>query len=302
MRRLLPWGLAAAVLAACQFTPPAAPPSPPATQSPVPGPPDFPPDPRTVLAPLLFLSGPDTMEAGQTATLKGRAMLPAGSQVVGLDVQSLAPSPTPTPRSPFGGGFGTPAPITYTLRAEADVPHPDAAETPVDFEVAFTPPSAGTYHFDLQPRRLSIMVSAARGTAGTWPRPGAASPAPSPMPELWGSIKPAAFPADEALLGNPKLVSRQITSVQLPTSARVGQRVQMVARFWTNGLGKSSVDAYVQDRQIRVTGLSLPDTRAVMGPIPQQVEVPFSVLMTERGLYTVISGMGEGSYGTITVN
>ncbi|MNT82986.1 hypothetical protein D3C72_2227930 [compost metagenome] len=114
-------------------------------------------------------------------------------------------------------------------------------------------------------------------------------------------LKPTAFPAEEALLGNPNLVKRPITSVQFPTSARVGQRVQMIARFWTNGLGKTSVDAYVQDGQIRVTGLSMPDKRVVMGPIPQQVEVPFSVLMTERGLHALVSGEGEGSYGSLNV-
>jgi hypothetical protein len=255
-----------------------------------------------VLAPILFLTGPDTMTAGQTATLVGRAMLPAGSMVTGLDVQSLDPSPAPSPSSPFGGGFGRTGTYAYTLKAEAQVPDPDAADVPVDFEIPFTPPSAGTYHLNLQPRSYSVMVSASRGTSSGWPRPSGPSPAPSPMPELWGLLKPATLPADAALLGNPSLVQRQLTSVQLPSSARVGQRVQMVARFWTNGLGKTAVDAYVDGQQIRVTGLSMPDARAVMGPIPQEVQVPFSVLVTERGHYSVVSGIGEGSYGAITVN
>lgn len=302
MRRLLPWGLAAAVLAACQVSPPAAPPSPPATQPPVQVVPDSPPDPRVVLAPILFLTGPDTMTAGQTATLQGRAMLPAGSTVTSLDVQSLEPSPAPTSSSPFGGGFGRTSTYAYMLKAEAQVPDPSAAEVPVDFEFPFTPPSAGTYHLDLQPRRYSVMVSSSRSTSGGWPRPSGPSPAPSPVPELWGLLKPATLPADEALLGNPSLVTRQLTSVQMPSSARVGQRVQMIARFWTNGLGKTAIDAYVDGQQIRVSGLSMPDTRAVMGPIPQQVEVPFSVLLTERGHFSVVSGVGEGSYGAITVN
>jgi len=297
MRRLLPWGLAAAVLAACQVSPPAAPPSPPETQPPVSVFPDSP-APRTVAMPILFLTGPDTVEAGQTVTLTGRAMLPAGSEVVGLDVQSLTPSPAPTSGSPFGGSFGGSTSFTYALRAEALVPNPDASKVPVDFEIPFTPPAAGTYYMELQPRRYAIMVSAPRRTSGGW----GASPAPSPVPELWGMVMPAAIPADEPVLGNPKLVERQITSVQLPTSARVGQRIQMVARFWTNGLGKTAVDAYVDGQQIRVTGLSMPDTRAVMGPIPQQVEVPFTVLLTQRGLYSVVSGVGEGSYGTINAN
>jgi hypothetical protein len=222
-------------------------------------------------------------------------MLPSGSEVIGLDVQSLDPSPSPTPGSLFGGSLGGSSTFTYSLRAEALVPHPEAAKEPFDFEIPFTPPTAGTYHLELQPRRYAIMVTAPRRTSGGW----GTSPSPAPVPELWGMLRPTAIPADEAVLGNPKLVERQITSIQMPTSARVGQRIQMVARFWTNGLGKTSVDAYVEGQQIRVTGLSMPDTRAVMGPIPQQVEVPFTVLLTTRGLYSVISGTGEGSYGTI---
>lgn len=297
MRRLLPWGLAAAVLAACQISPPAAPPSPPDTQHPVPVVPDDS-DSRLVSAPLLFLTGPDTVEAGQTATLMGRAMLPAGSQIVDVEVQSLDPTPSPSPSSRLGGGFGSTPTSShrYSLLARAKVPHPEATKLPVDFEIPFTPPAAGTYYMELNPRRYAIMVTAARRTSST---PGA-SPAPSPIPEPWGVPKAVSFPADEAILGNPKLIERQITGIQLPTSARIGQRIQMVARFWTNGLGKNAVDAYVDGQQIRVTGLSMPDTRAVMGPIPQLVEVPFSVLLTERGMYSVISGMGEGSFGTIS--
>lgn len=296
MRRLLPWGLAAAALAACQFPQPAAPPSPPATQptvQPVPGAQA----PRTVLSEILFLMGPDTLEAGQTATLLGRAMLPAGSEVLSLDVQASAPSPSPTPRSPFGATTGVTSAFLYTLRAEADVPDPRAPKAPKDFELPFTPPTAGLYHLDLGERRQTILVGAGRRTS-SWPGTGTS---PDPLPELWGLLRPAALPDDQPVLGHPELVPRAITSVQMPTSARAGQRVQMVARFWTGGLGKTAVDAYVQDRQIRVTGLSLPDKRAVMGPIPQQVEVPFSVFLAERGLYSVISDRGEGGFGQLNV-
>lgn len=295
MRRLLPWGLAAAVLAACQSTPPAAPPTPPAMQPSVPASEELP-APRSVLASILFLSGPDTMAAGETVPLKGRVMLPAGSHVLGLDVQAQNPSPSPTPRT----SFGLPSTVvTYVLRAEAEVPHPDAPETPHDFEVPFTPPSAGTYHLDLQPRRITLFVTVPRSTT-SWPRLGA-SPSPTPMPELWGVLTPTSFPEDVPLPGTPDVITRPITSIVFPASARAGQRVQMTARFWTNGLGKASVDAYWDGQKIRVIGLSLPDRRAVAGPIPLQVEVPFSVLVPERGTYPIVASEGEGAYGSLNV-
>lgn len=296
MRRLLPWGVAAAVLAACQTSPPAAPPSPPETQPQVPAPH---PDAQTVSAPILFLQGPDAMVAGTTAKLLGRTMLPEGSELVALDVRAPDVQPTPKPLTPFGGGYSPATSQTYILQATARIPNPDAAKKPFDFELPFTPPTAGTYHLDMQGRRYSVMVSAARATS-SWPRP-TPNPSPSPMPELWGMLTPTAIAEDEPVLGSPGLVERPITAVQLPASARVLQRVQMTARFWTSGLGKTAVDAYVVGQQVRVTGLSMPDSRAVMGPIPQQVQVPFSVLFTEPGLYTVVSGTGEGSYGTINV-
>lgn len=297
MRRLIPWGGVALLLAACTIPPPASPETPPATRPQNPAPPQAPAPPQGKVAGILFLTGPETLEAGQTATLKGRAMLPAGSQLDGLVVQAANPAPAPTPRSYFGGGYGaTPTSVTYDLQVSAKVPDPEAPVAPVDFSLPFTPPTAGTYHLQLHPRRLTIQVSGARWTSGGLGRP---SPAPSPQSEMWGELGPAEFPADEPILGNPRLVERRITSVTAPASARVGQPVSMTARFWTSGLGKTAVDAYVEGNQVRVMGLSLPDSRELMGPIPQQVEVQFSVVLPERRLYSVVSGKGEGGYASI---
>lgn len=297
MRRLIPWGGVALLLAACTIPPPASPEPPPATRPQNPAPPQAPAQPQSKVAAILFLTGPETLEAGQTATLKGRVLLPAGSHLDGLVAQAASPAPAPTPSSIFGGGYSpTPPSTTYDLQVSAKVPDPEAPLAPHDFSLPFTPPTAGTYHLQLNPRRLTIQVSGVRWTSGGLGRP---NPTPSPMPEMWGELGPAEFPADEPVLGHPKLVERRITSVEGPASARVGQRVQLTARFWTNGLGKAAVDAYVEGGQVRVTGLSLPDPRGLIGPIPQQVEVPFSVVLPERRLYTVVSGKGEGSYATL---
>lgn len=301
--------------AGCSLAPPAPDPGP---VSPAPSP--APPGPRLPQGDTLpyqeekldftIIAGPEAMASGKTEPLTARVMAPPGSQVIGVQA------------TPGKDAF------TYALKLSLRVPEGAGAAGPLEVQIPFSPPTAGTYYLD-SARRYAVQVTGttgstyggSAGTGGTSSfldrraytggayTPGGSPPTGTTTPAstdtgakpLFGEVTVLTTLTAGAIPGNPQVAERNLLELQGPRYGRRGDRLRYTATLWTAGTGPLRADVVQNGFEVKVAALMAPAEREPIGaPMPRQASIQFSWTFQDPGLYRITSQNGI-TLGTVQI-